>query len=352
MGNDALAMRINVAMKDGNDDLVEYLIERGADVNYIYENEPSGYNTMLEIAIQHNNIRLISLLMDYGADPNILYNDATPLIVATLMPKVTAATLEFLLEYDIDIEIPVQNIPPLHWAIITKNYDKVKILIEHGADVNIIEYVNGFTPIHIAAKFWGNGKAVKLLLQHGADSNIIHNGKPMLMSLFDDGKFEIAKVLIENGAELNMHNKMGETPLYWALFSDGDYRELVRLLVSHGADMDTLIIGRPVLHHAILRKLYSKVELLLELGANVETVGRNGITALMSTEDPDMLKLLLNNSISADAKRNNRLKEGFAGLSEQNGFYAYIMLTVIVFIVVIYYSFYIYESPVSSKITA
>jgi ankyrin repeat protein len=44
------------------------------------------------------------------------------------------------------------------------------------------------------------------------------------------------KLLLEHGADPNIKNKDGITPLHWAVFKSGVHVEVVKLLLEHGAD--------------------------------------------------------------------------------------------------------------------
>lgn len=60
------------------------------------------------------------------------------------------------------------------------------------------------------------------------------------------GHADVAKALIEAGAEINVHNKSGSTPLHLAAFLC--YPEIVQALVDAGADLEAKDNqgGRPV----------------------------------------------------------------------------------------------------------
>ena len=60
---------------------------------------------------------------------------------------------------------------------------------------------------------------------------------------------ELAKLLIENGAHVNVQNKDGETPLYNACFFED--LEMVQLLIGQGANLGvTTRKGATPLHEA------------------------------------------------------------------------------------------------------
>ena len=59
----------------------------------------------------------------------------------------------------------------LHAAMFQKNMEVVKVLLEHGCDINAQGTGNGYTPLHDAV--WSdNEEAVNLLLDKGAKTNL------------------------------------------------------------------------------------------------------------------------------------------------------------------------------------
>ena len=86
--------------------------------------------------------------------------------------------------------------------------------------------------IHEAARD-GNTEAVKQHLEAGADVNVKDNiGLTPLHMAAGDGRKEVAELLIAKGAEVNAKNKDGKTPLDWAI--DFKHTELADLLRKHG----------------------------------------------------------------------------------------------------------------------
>ena len=84
----------------------------------------------------------------------------------------TPDMVRLLLEWNADISVGTDRKPILHWVTdklckITGDGEKVKILIDHGADVNSMDYF-GMTPLHHAA-FNGNLSAVKVLIANRAN---------------------------------------------------------------------------------------------------------------------------------------------------------------------------------------
>ena len=97
---------------------------------------------------------------------------------------------------------------------------------------------DGFTLLHLAA-FFGHEEAVQLLLSHDADVAIV-SASPMhvtpLHSAVAGDHRGVARLLVENGADVNARQRGGWTPLHSAA-ANGD-EDLVLYLLEHGAYPD------------------------------------------------------------------------------------------------------------------
>ncbi len=87
-----------------------------------------------------------------------------------------------------------------------------------------------------AAARKGDAKAVKELLAKGADVNAkFRYGATALSYACDRGHLEVVKLLVENGADLNVRDTFyGASPLSWA--ASKGHADLVRYLLDKGAD--------------------------------------------------------------------------------------------------------------------
>lgn len=94
---------------------------------------------------------------------------------------------------------------------------------------------DGFTALHLAV-YGGRLDAVRLLLDHGADVNVRSTGSiarvPPLGTAAFVGSVEAARLLLDRGADVNGTGEGGFTALDSAT-ANGD-EELVRLLESRG----------------------------------------------------------------------------------------------------------------------
>ena len=135
-----------------------------------------------------------------------------------------------------DVNIPDRyNQTPLYSAVSRGYFDISKLLLEYGANVDILNNVHETeTPLCVAARR-GYVDICKLLLDHGADVNI-HDSyycTPLWIAAAR-GNLNISKLLLDHGADVNVPAKSFKTPLYVA--AAGGYLGISKLLLDHGAD--------------------------------------------------------------------------------------------------------------------
>ena len=90
----------------------------------------------------------------------------------------------------------------------------------------------------------GNIEAVKQFLADGADVNVKDKdgGTPLSYAAFH-GQTEIVELLIAKGADVNAKNKYGVTPLHFA--AGYGRKETVELLIAKGADVNAKVVSGP-----------------------------------------------------------------------------------------------------------
>jgi cytochrome c len=96
---------------------------------------------------------------------------------------------------------------PLTYAVRKGHYSAAKLLIEHGADVNIPTRYYG-DPVMIAAAR-SRADLMELLLEHGAIPDSTLNGEPVLHVAAKLGCFSCVKALVEAGADVNWEFRSG-----------------------------------------------------------------------------------------------------------------------------------------------
>lgn len=241
------------------------LLSAGADVNAA---QPDG-TTPLHWAAYHSDLGLVKALLKRGARPNVtnLFG-STPLAEAVKVDDLDIVNA--LLRAGADVEAPnadgetalmlaaregalpiVQTLlrhgasanprenwrgqTALMWAAAQKHPDVVKLLLRYHAKVNVraaatdwpsqitseprAQYrpVGGLTALLYAARS-GCLLCVKYLLKAGADINMPNpDGITPLMTAIDNLHFDVAKYLLQQHANPNLWDWWGRTALYIAV---------------------------------------------------------------------------------------------------------------------------------------
>ncbi|KAL8706555.1 MAG: hypothetical protein Q9201_000428 [Fulgogasparrea decipioides] len=177
----------------------------------------------------------------------------------------------------------------------------VGLLLEEGADVNARgEYG---TALQVAAS-WDHKQMVELLLKEGADVNA-QGGKhgAALQAAASEGNKEMVELLLKEGADVNAQGEYG-TALQAA--SSWGYKQMVELLLKEGADVNAQggEYGT-ALQAAAWGGNKQMVELLLKEGADVYTQGGKYGAALQvaaSEGNKEMVELLLKEGADVNAQ--------------------------------------------------
>jgi len=171
--------------------------------------------TALFSAVTDGDLKMVKHLLD---QKNITANSVA---VNTAFLKATKHDhydiVEVLTRYVLDINVmDAQGWNALNYAVSNKSSKIVLLLIRKGVEVNSLT-PSGFSALHIAATHDAVDCAA-LLLDHGIDIDARDiDGMTPLMASIDAGEYilgpNVARVLIERGADLNIKDNEGETIL-------------------------------------------------------------------------------------------------------------------------------------------
>jgi ankyrin repeat protein len=111
--------------------------------------------------------------------------------------------------------------PPLFWAVVRNDTVSVRILLEHGADPNCYESVNGYPSGLLAlACNCGSTEVAKLLRESGAEINPgVEGSDSPLHEAVASGNVELVQYLLREGANPKIRNVRGLLPHEHALIS-------------------------------------------------------------------------------------------------------------------------------------
>jgi ankyrin repeat protein len=311
------------------DDLetADLLIRAGANVS---ARNREGV-TPMQLAAINGSAAMIERLIKAGADPNAPLSkfQDTALMLAARTGKVDA--LNVLLNHGAKVNAIESwgGTNALMWAVSERNLDAVKLLIARGADVNSRSYFvpaahgRGFegatpeppkpdqaveelaggwlTPLMFAARE-GDLEIARVLIQAGADLNAVAgDGKDALGLAIFNGQYELASFLIDNHADVNHADAQRFTPLFWAvdrrnmeLGTNGfpwtvttDPLPLIKKLLDAGANPNAIVNNTPrgrnrnasprivfatALHRAAFAGDLELARLLLSYGADPHAV--------------------------------------------------------------------------------
>lgn len=169
------------------------------------------------------------------------------------------------------------------WTAVTANrWDDACLLIREGAGVNSSR--NNESLLHSAARLT-DGHMMKLLLDKGANLNVEDdNGDTPLHDAINlgDDNLEVARLLLNSGAKINAKNNNDITPIGGlfprALYGHSIWHErMIILAIENGANVTDEFIGDSLLWRALgsdveycyLRAPDKVIEALIKSGANV-----------------------------------------------------------------------------------
>ncbi|XP_031575031.1 serine/threonine-protein phosphatase 6 regulatory ankyrin repeat subunit B-like [Actinia tenebrosa] len=274
------------AIKYGKEELVQKLIECGADVNATDEDG----RTALFYAVQKKKEKIVEKLIQCGADINATDETGeTPLLYA--VENGNEKMVKKLIECGADVNVTNRyGGTPLFYAVQKENEKIVEKLIECGTDVNAtIRY--GGTLLFYAV----NEKVVQKLIQCGADVNATdEDGSTALFYAVNE---KVVQKLIQSGADVNATNIKGFTALFFAVEKENEKiveklknEKIVEKLIKRGADVNaTDEDGSTALFYAVNEKLVQK---LIECGADVNVTNKNDETVLFDAVEKENEKMV------------------------------------------------------------
>ncbi|XP_062582484.1 ankyrin repeat domain-containing protein 50-like [Saccostrea cucullata] len=295
-----------VSCENGNTIVVQMLVENGADLEekccldmfesdfildtFEDELEEEGWSA-LWWACYGGHLTIVSYLLDKGANfQNTNKSGKTPLWAAIQSKNYEMVAL--LMEKGLNVNDQDKNgRTPIWWA----SNSGMTLLIENGANVNMKLNKGQTVLIHC---IWNTDDVAHKLRYRlhdiSAKDDICFNFYPDTSENFP----ELLSLLIEYGADLNCQDDNGLTALMGAVLYKRD-RDRTKILLENGAYVNLQNKdSQSALHYACFKQNHEAVSLLIEYGASINAKDVHGLTpSHIACEllDEETLDLLLNN---------------------------------------------------------
>ena len=270
----ATAQEIFDAARNGNLGKVQELIEQ--DPQLVNRRDETG-RTPLHWAARGVHFELLQYLADRGADVNARDANGT-MALHSVAARGHLAACRCLVEHGAAVD--VKNSPgvtPFYYAALQGKREVLEYLLAHGANKADLEMRDtwGRTPLCSVARDGGNPETLKVLLALGADVNAADSAQdtPILLAAWRPYK-DAVNVLLDAGAELFVNTPRGEELLY---FAAGGLERLFDRMVEKGASLTILNKdGGTLLHSAAGGDSLKIVESLVGQGFDVNRQDRFG----------------------------------------------------------------------------
>ncbi|XP_061551611.1 kinase D-interacting substrate of 220 kDa B isoform X2 [Phycodurus eques] len=320
-----------VAAEQGNLEIVQELIKRGANVNcddvdcwtalmsaskeghiqvvgelldndaYMEHRDMGGWTALMWAAYK-GRTDVAQLLLRKGANPNITGQYSVyPIIWAA--GRGHAEIVHLLLQHGAKVNCSDKyGTTPLIWAARKGHYDSVMHLLANGADVDQ-EGANSMTALIVAVK-GGYTEIVKELLKRNPNVNMTDkDGNTALAIAAKEGHTEIVQDLLDAGTYVNIPDRSGETMLIGAV--RGGHVEIVRALLNKYADIDVRgQDGKTALYWAVEKGNATMVRDILQCNPDTESCTKEGETPLIKAtkmRNIEIVELLLDKGAKVSA---------------------------------------------------
>lgn len=199
-------------------------------------------NQQLFTAIQQNNLKIVKALIEKNIDSisvNI-YKDKSETETALTLSIGNPEIMSYLIKEGANVNATVEQsgwsepmrITPLIKSVYKKDFDSIKILVNHGANVNY-ETAQGFRALDLAITNDSSPQIIMYLLKNGAKVNYktteLGNYTPLIAATKNQN-LPIVQLLLTLGANPTLTDANNQTALDYAIKTGN--KTLINLLTN------------------------------------------------------------------------------------------------------------------------
>jgi ankyrin repeat protein len=150
------------------------------------------------------------------------------------------------------------------WAAKYNQFSRLKLLVQHGVDLNTADRRHHRTPYELAV-LNGNSEIADYLLAHGAKATAFTDADSFFAACMNADEARARTLLSQRPTLIQDLGKDRAELLQLA--AEHDKRDAIRLMAELGFDLNE-VQRTAVLHHAAMAGHLEMVQLLIELGAD------------------------------------------------------------------------------------
>ena len=330
------------AVQKGDFFAVTQALDAGAYVNY----EQAGV-TVLESAVRLKNETIVMYLVSKGADPSLADSRGRNALYTAFESGIGENVVRTFLENKASVnDKDFSGVPVFFYAFLVSQKDEIIALVTDlgKPDFNLADS-QGNTILHTLIKQRMPMRFIDFVLMKKPDVNLRDSdGNTPLMLALQKGDTALVEKLIAAGADVNVANEKGATPLNYALLSIKDPAlfnvnqqdkngntplmfvlktsrdpTAVELLLDADADVNIkdnngdsplMYVARMMRENDFLDSDYF-MELLLDFGAKVNERDNKGVTPLMNLilskrvavmDDVKLVNMFIKSGVDLDAE--------------------------------------------------
>jgi ankyrin repeat protein len=282
-----------LASRNGQTTAAKELLNHGAN---IHARCTQTQESSLHMAVIYDHTSTVKLLIERGASTECrCVGEETPLISGS---RKGCRSIGNLLDAGADVNACDEGgCNALHWACFKGHEFAVKQLLASGAQSR--KGMDDRLPLHDAAIGVGSELILQLLLQHFPESVNVKdtNGSTALHTAAFKGNLPLVNLLLENGADMEAENNLGEIPLDHAVYNGSE--PIVQLLLQQNPHTIKARAndGKTLLHYAARGGHLSIIKLLLMTEPNLldaeDSTGRTALFRAVFTGRKEIVEFLL-----------------------------------------------------------